>query len=71
MTEQVLAVLMASAFTFGCALIQIARRHAQALTAILLLVVLSLGPFVGLVALVQKAEPSIQAEKPVAVHRLR
>ena len=71
MTEQAFAILLASAFTFGCALIQRAGRHAQAVTAILLLVVLSLGPFVGLVALAQRGEPSVRPEHPAAAHRLR
>ena len=69
MTEQAFAILLASAFTFGCAMIQIAERHAQAVTAVLLLVLLSLGPFVGLVALAQKAEPSVQVEQTAAYHR--
>ncbi|MCJ2103168.1 hypothetical protein [Methylobacterium sp. E-046] len=68
MNEQAFAILLASAFTVGCAMIQIAGRHAQAVTAFLLLIVLCLGPFVGLVALAQQAEPSVQAEQPAAFH---
>ncbi|MCJ2136705.1 hypothetical protein MKK69_22085 [Methylobacterium sp. J-026] len=71
MNEQAFAILLASIFTSGCAVIQIAGRHPQAVTAILLLLVLSLGPFVGLVALAQRGEPSVHAKQPAAVHRLR
>ena len=69
MTDQTFAILLASAFTFGCAAIQIAEQHAQAVTATLLVVVLSLGPFVGLVALAQKAEPTSTTEQKSVTKR--
>lgn len=67
MDEQTLAILLASAFTFGWAAIQTLERHARAMTAILSVIVLCLGPFVGLVALAQKAKPSARHEHlPIA-----
>ena len=64
MTEQVFAVLLASAFTLGCVAIQALKQHAQPVTAVLSIVVICLGSFVGLVSLVQKAEPGSRAEQP-------
>ena len=64
MTEQAFAILLASAFTFGCAAIQALKQHAQAVTAVLSIVVLCLGPFVLLVSLAQNGEPSPRTEQP-------
>ena len=67
MTEQAFALLLASAFTFGCAAIHTLERHARAVTAVLSIVVLCLAPFVGLVALAQKAKPSAASGRtPIA-----
>lgn len=63
MSEQAFAILLASAFTFGCAVIQLLEQHARAVTAVLSIVVLCLGPFVGLVSLAQKAETSPRAKQ--------
>ena len=64
MSEHAFAVLLASTFTFGCAAIHMLEQHARALTAVLSIVVLCLGPFVGLVSPAQKAKPSPLADLP-------
>ena len=71
MTEQAFAILLASAFTFGCAAIQALKQHAQPVTAILSIVVICLGSFVGLVSLAQKAELSPRAERPPVTQSTR
>lgn len=50
MTGQTFAILLASAFTFGCAAIYEMRNHAREVTGILFRIALCLGPFVALVA---------------------
>lgn len=71
MTEQALAILLASAFTFGCAAIQALKQHAQPVTAVLSIVVICLGSVVGLVALAQKAEPGPRAERTLIARSSR
>lgn len=51
MTEHALALLLASAFTLGCATIHELRRHASVLTPPLTVVALCLTVLVGLVSL--------------------
>ena len=62
MTEQVFAILLASAFTFGCVAIQALKQHAQPVTAILSIIAICLGSFVGLVSLAQKGQPGPRTE---------
>ena len=64
MTEYAFAILLTTTFTFGCAVIQALEEHAQPVTAVLSIVALCLGSFVGLVSLAQKAEPGPRAERP-------
>jgi hypothetical protein len=67
LSDHAFAVLLASTFTFGCAAIHALEQHARAMTAVLSILVLCLGPFVGLVSMVQKATPGPLAEQsPVA-----
>lgn len=53
MTEQAFAVLLASAFTFGCAAIYQLREHARHLTPILASVTTGLALLAGMMALAQ------------------
>jgi hypothetical protein len=58
MGEQAFAILLASAFTFGCAAIYEMRSYARETTGILFRIALCLGPFVALVAIAHQAEGS-------------
>ena len=53
MTEHAFAVLLAAAFTFGCAAIYQLREHAGYLTPILASVTTGLGLLAGMMALAQ------------------
>ncbi|GJE14454.1 hypothetical protein FOHLNKBM_5529 [Methylobacterium longum] len=50
MTQQAFAILLASAFTFGCAAIYEMRGYAREMIGILFRVALCVGPFVALLA---------------------
>jgi drug/metabolite transporter (DMT)-like permease len=63
MSEQAFAILLAVTFTFGCAAIHALKQQAQAVTAVLSIVVLCLGAIVVLVSLAQKTEPSRRTER--------
>lgn len=58
MTEQAFAVLLAAAFTFGCAAIYQLREHARHLTPILASVTTGLALLAGMMALAQNGATS-------------
>ena len=67
MTEQVFAILLASAFTLGCAAIYEMRDYARVVTGILFRVALCLGPCVALVAIAhQEGSGRGKAALPIA-----
>jgi signal recognition particle GTPase len=66
-TEQAFAILLAAAFTFGCAAIYEMRNYAREVTGILFRVALCLGPFVALVAIAHQEEGGREkAARPIA-----
>jgi hypothetical protein len=73
MSEQAFAILMASAFTFGCAAIYEMRSYAREMAGILFRIALCLGPFVALLVVAQQGEGSGHGEAapPIAHQSLR
>ena len=72
MTAQAFAILLASAFTFGCAAIFEMRNYARDVTGILFRGGLCLGPFVALVAIAHhEGVGHGKAAPPIAHHSLR
>ncbi|MCJ2121040.1 hypothetical protein [Methylobacterium sp. J-077] len=70
MTEHAFAVLLASAFTFGCAAIYELREHARHLTPILASVTTGLVLLAGMMALAQNGAISpADGSKPAPVGR--
>ncbi len=69
MTQQAFAILLASAFTFGCAAIYELRDYAREVAGILFRVALCLGPFVALVAIAHQGEVGRgKVAFPIALH---
>jgi hypothetical protein len=66
MTEQAFAILLASAFTFGCAAIYEMRDYAREVAGILFRVALCLGPFVALVAIAHQGGGRGNVASPIA-----
>ena len=73
MSEQAFAILMASAFTFGCAAIYEMRSYAREMAGTLFRIALCLGPFVALLVVAQQEEGSGhgKAAPPIAHQSLR
>ena len=71
MTESAFAILLAAAFTFGCAAIHELRRHPKELTGALALVMIVLGSFALVVAVVQTPQGGDNANVRVAVREAR
>ena len=61
MTEQGFAILLASAFTFGCAAIHEGREHARHLTPILASITTGLAFLAGMIALAESGPVSLPA----------
>ena len=67
MTEDAFAILLPAAFTFGCAAIHALREHPKELTGALALVVIVLGSFALVVAVIQTTGSGHNATVRVAV----
>ena len=61
MTEQAFALLLASAFTFGCAAIHEWRERARHLTPILVSITTCLALLTGMIALAESGPVSLPA----------
>jgi hypothetical protein len=70
MIEQAFAILLASAFTFGCAAIYKMRVYTREMTGILFRVALCLAPFLALLAVTQQREgDGLGGTAPSVAHR--
>jgi hypothetical protein len=73
MSEQAFAILLAAAFTSGCAAIYGMRSYARETTGILFRIALCIGPFVALLMIAQQEEGSAhgKAAPPIAHQSLQ
>ena len=71
MTDGAFAILLALAFTFGCAAIHALREQPKELTGALALVMIVVASFALLVAVIQAPETGSDADVRVAVGKAR